>query len=76
MKCECECGNTVFYYKYNITSGKNVSCGCDRPKEKLKTRKDFTGQRFGHLVISEMLFNYGKAEIHGVFVCAIVETPV
>lgn len=55
-KCNCECGNTVYIKSSQIYKRKD--CGC------IGTRKDYTGQRFGKLVVSEMLYNYKNNETY------------
>lgn len=36
--CECECGNKIDVYKYNLLIGKTIDCGC-YPKEKPCSKK-------------------------------------
>ena len=61
-KCICECGNIVIRRNKTLTAKGGHSCGCvvKQSKSALKTRKDFTGQKFGHLTVVEMLYGYGE----------------
>lgn len=54
-KCLCECGN--YHYVSNDNLGKTFSCGCVNRKS-LSQRIDYTGQKFNHLTVIEMLYNY------------------
>ena len=58
-RCICDCGEEVIIYSYDITSGKRLQCKICSEKERVnKRRVDRTGQRFGKLVIVEMLYDY------------------
>lgn len=46
-KCRCDCGNAVVKRVDQLTSGKSISCGC----QKKALYKDLAGQRFGRLVV-------------------------
>ena len=52
-ECTCDCGNVVYVYPYKLRSGKKTSCGCDFVSPK---RKSLVGQRFGKLVVQEMIY--------------------
>ncbi|MFG6377338.1 MAG: hypothetical protein K1W19_03310 [Lachnospiraceae bacterium] len=54
-KCLCECGNTKILP--NDSVGKTYSCGCIN-KSALSQRIDYTGQKFNHLTVRKMLYNY------------------
>lgn len=41
--CRCKCGTEKLVYKYNLTSGKSRSCGC-------QNQISIEGKRFGNLV--------------------------
>lgn len=57
-RCKCDCGNERIVYGYDLTSGKFKTCKeCTKSKPSIR-RKDYTGKRFGRLVIDEMLYNY------------------
>lgn len=58
-KCRCECGNERIVYGNYITSGKVKACK-ECTKENNTRRKDYTGQRFGRLVVNKMLYNYNN----------------
>lgn len=58
-KCKCECGNERIAYGCDITSGKVKACK-ECIKENNTRRKNYTGQRFGRLIIDEMLYNYNN----------------
>ena len=49
-KCKCDCGNIVYIKSVQIYKRKD--CGC------VGTRKDYTGQKFGKLLVLEMLYDY------------------
>lgn len=54
-KCLCECGNTKIIPNNSI--GKTYSCGCVN-KNALSQRIDYVGQKFCHLTVKKMLYNY------------------
>ena len=57
-RCKCDCGNERIVCGYDLTSGKFKTCKeCTKSKPSIR-RKDYTGKRFGRLVIDEMLYNY------------------
>lgn len=58
-KCVCQCGNECIVSDSNLSSGQTGSCGCNT-KIRLNRRKDYTGNRFGMLIVLEMLYNYGN----------------
>lgn len=56
--CQCDCGNVIETVSDYLTSGK-TSCGCDtREKRVGSLRIDLTGQRFGRLMVIEMIWAY------------------
>lgn len=58
-KCECDCGNIVYIKSAEIY--KRKSCGCyyiSASTGSIGARKDYTNQRFGKLVVTEMLYRY------------------
>lgn len=65
-KCLCECGKETIKCAYDLKSqkGNPPHCGCLTEyylnKHAEKCRKDFTGKRFGRLVVKEMLYEFGK----------------
>ena len=59
--CECRCGTIKEINIYNLINGASKDCGCGRKKMLSDTRtKDLTGQRFGRLVVVQMLKNSDK----------------
>lgn len=59
--CKCECGNICRTQAENISSKIKLSCGCDSiQRMSEKHRKDLTGQRFGKLVVLEMIWQNWK----------------
>ena len=60
-KCQCECGAISETKLSYITNGRSKDCGCGR-KETLKEvrTKNLVGQRFGKLVVVEMLEERNK----------------
>lgn len=59
--CKCDCGTTKETRLLYVTSGRSKNCGCGR-KETLKEvrTKNLVGQRFGKLVVLEMLEERNK----------------
>ncbi len=47
-KCQCSCGNIVYFNRKKLTSGQKISCGCH--KEELK---DITGKTYNKLTALE-----------------------
>lgn len=52
-KCECICGEFRYLNNYLLRSGKVKSCGCQKYKNRPKTRKNLSGQVFGRLLVLE-----------------------
>ena len=52
--CECDCGKKIIVSGSSLTTGNTKSCGCFQ-KEKAHEMgfKDFTGQKFGRLLVKE-----------------------
>ena len=63
--CQCKCGKQKIVQRYNLVSGKSISCGCSRikklPKEKKLGYVDITNQKFGRLTALYPI-NVGKNE--------------
>lgn len=67
-KCLCDCGNEVIKSAYNIRHSRNPAhCGCMkeyyRAIQSEKSRVDLTGQRFGRLVVTDMIYEKNKHTI-------------
>lgn len=64
-RCLCDCGKEVIRKRQHIIQKGGHSCGCVKKQAKsaLSTRKDFTGQKFGHLTVVEMLYSYGAHKL-------------
>lgn len=61
--CECECGTIKPVNLQNLVNNRTKDCGCGRKKKMSDIRtNDLTGQRFGKLIVIEMLAsnNLGK----------------
>lgn len=59
--CKCDCGNTTVSSYDSLRRGK-TSCGCDtKEKTVSKIRKDYTGKRFGRLVVNKMDYSHRPA---------------
>lgn len=57
--CQCECGNYHVTDTTQLTSGKTKQCKeCSHKARGLKRRIDYTGQKFGKLTVTKMLYNY------------------
>lgn len=60
-RCRCQCGKIKEVKISYILSGKSKDCGCGRKKKLQDTRtKNLVGQRFGKLVVLEMLEERNK----------------
>lgn len=61
-ECKCDCGNVVDVTAWRLKAGKKLSCGCDH-NERFPSvnRRDLTGQRFGKLVVKEMIYGVVKS---------------
>ena len=46
--CRCDCGKTVTVFRFNLSSGNTMSCGCQRNKTEFRLKP---GDRFGMLTI-------------------------
>lgn len=58
-KCLCDCGNTHIVKTENLVSGKTFRClKCANTSIGEKKHFDLTGQKFGELTITKMLYNY------------------
>lgn len=56
-KCVCECGNESVVATSSLVGGKTQQCWeCAHYASNLHKRKDYTGQRFGKLVVLEMIY--------------------
>ena len=51
--CSCEEHNVSYLTTSDLNSGHSKSCGCYNREIARKRFKDFTGQRFGKLVVIE-----------------------
>lgn len=49
-KCRCDCGNITTATTTRLKRGEKTSCGC-----KIGGFQDLTGQRFGRLMVKNML---------------------
>src|SRR5262245_8903672 len=53
--CQCDCGSLTKIRRKDLRRGFVRSCGCLRREQSgLRRRKDYTGQRFGRLVVETM----------------------
>ena len=57
--CKCDCGNECNVRANDLKSGNTTSCGCVQQESRGKSQlQDFTGQRFGKLVVLYRLPNH------------------
>lgn len=57
--CKCDCGNECDVRANDLKSGNTTSCGCVQKESRGKSQlQDFTGQRFGKLVVLYRLSNH------------------
>ena len=78
-KCECSCSkHTVkMVYKNSLLNGDSKSCGCLNSELVVKRcRTNRIGERFGFLVVIEMLYNYHNAKTYCVCKCDCGETTI
>lgn len=64
-RCVCDCGNECVVPSYGLLKRKHPpSCGCMKKyyqqKQAERNRKDYTGMRFGRLVVEYMKYNTGS----------------
>lgn len=60
--CKCECGNIVEVYGTDLQQKRTRSCGClAKDIRRQRLAKDYTGQRFGKLVVLEKINSIGRA---------------
>lgn len=62
-RCMCDCGQEVIKRADHIEKAQCASCGCvpSHPQIVPAARKDYVGQKFGHLTVVEMLYGYGSS---------------
>ena len=65
-KCKCDCGN--IYYESNSHWNKAYSCGCITRRSSSQ-RIDYTGQKFNHLTVLEMLYKYKNNQTYARCIC-------
>jgi hypothetical protein len=71
-KCQCSCDqHTVkMIYKNSLLNGESQSCGCLCLELKRKrTRSNRVGERFGNLVVKEMLYRYKGEKTYCICQC-------
>lgn len=63
--CDCDCGNEHVCSLSNLVTGHTTSCGC-RTGDKCwdGRRTDLVGDRFGMLVVVEMLYGYKNGQTY------------
>lgn len=52
-KCRCECGTVKIIRQQHLVSGHTTTCGCGKLQ-----LDDYTGRRFGHLVVLKRVDDY------------------
>ena len=58
QKCQCDCGNITYVLTAHLgenNGSKTTSCGCHIYRGK-QSRVDYTGQKFGRLLVKEMVY--------------------
>lgn len=69
-RCDCDCGNEYICLLTNVVSGHTTSCGCNsHDKTWLGRRTNLIGQRFGKLVVVEMLYGYRNGQTYYRCIC-------
>jgi len=68
--CRCDCGNTHTVISHSLQKGDTQSCGCfNSDVARARLRQDFTGYRFGRLVVEAMGWAGGTGRAHCVCDC-------
>lgn len=60
-KCQCSCEKRTIkmVYKNSLLTGESQSCGCLRKElQRERVRSNHIGERFGNLIVREMLYQY------------------
>ena len=66
--CQCSCGKVVEKTRRDVKSGNTKSCGCLKKRlAQERYTKDLTGQRFGKLVVNNIVRNYEQATSDGAY---------
>lgn len=69
--CVCDCGTKKYIARHSLISGGSLSCGClAREKVSERCRKDYTGQIFGELTVTEMLYGYKNGKTYCRCLCS------
>lgn len=62
-KCLCKCGNERIVNSYSLLNGQITACKeCSEQRGHEKRRKNRVGERYGKLVVTEMLYNYNNTK--------------
>lgn len=68
--CDCDCGNEHICSMPNLVSGHTTSCGCNSHNKCWDGRRtDLIGQRFGKLIVEEMLYGYCNKQTYCKCLC-------
>lgn len=51
LLCRCQCGKERYVEKYNLLSGKSISCGCLSAEYARGRLRDLRGEKFGRLTV-------------------------
>lgn len=66
--CKCSCGKVVEKSRRDVKSGNTSSCGCLKKRlAQERYTKDLTGQRFGKLLVKELIKDYEFATSDGAY---------
>lgn len=69
-ECRCDCGNVITTTMDSLTSGKKTSCGCDTSARRIAANRiNLVGERFGSLVVLEMLWEHRPTKARCVCDC-------
>ena len=69
--CLCDCGTKKYIARHSLLSGGSQSCGClSREQTSTRCRKDYVGQVFGELTVSEMLYGYKNGKTYCRCLCS------
>lgn len=73
--CLCSCGNESIVSRSNLVTGHTKSCGCIG-KKRINRRKSIVGERFGRLVVLEMLYGYKNKQTYCSCICDCGNTKI
>lgn len=75
--CDCDCGAEHICSLSNLSTGHTTSCGCTASKNRWDgKRTNLVGQRFGRLVVDDMLYGYANKQTYCKCTCDCGNTSI